>query len=184
MGKLFEIVAGAKAYLIIAAICLALGAAGGSAAAWKIQDGNIASIQLEQKKAQGKAVAAAIKKERAAAKISAEAGRKAEDHQVEIRNVTRTIIREVPRYVSVEADARCVLPVGFLRVHDAATLGAPVSETLDPAGRPDDAAAGVDCSAAAAVIAENYGAYRSVSQQLIDLQDLVSDQVRLGEGAE
>lgn len=184
MGKLFEIVAGAKAYLIIAAICLALGASAGAAGAWKIQDGNIASIQLAQEKAQGKAVADAIKKERAAAKISAEAGRKAEDHQVKIRNVTRTIIREVPRYVSVEADARCVLPVGFLRVHDAATSGSPVSETLDPAGRPDDAPAGVDCSAAAAVIAENYGAYRSVAQQLIDLQDLVEAQVHLGEGAE
>ncbi len=184
MEKLLGIVAGAKAYLIIAAACLALGAAGGAAGAWRIQDGNIAAIKAEHLKAQAKAVAAAIKKERAASKLSDEAGRKAEDHQVAIRGATRTIIREVPVYVTPEADARCVLPVGFLRVHDAATRGAPVSETLDPAGRPDDAAAGVDCSAAAAVIAENYGSYRSVAQQLIDLQDLVSAQVRLGEGAE
>lgn len=184
MGKLFGLIAGARLNLIIAAVCLAIGGAGGAAAAWKIQDGNIGSLKVAHIEAQQKAVAAAIAKERAAAKLSADAGRKAEVHQVQIRNITRTIVREVPTYVTVEADARCVLPVGFLRVHDAATRGAPVSETLDPAGRPDDAAAGVDCSAAAAVIAENYGAYRSVAQQLIDLQDLVSAQVHLGEGTE
>lgn len=184
MKKLLGLLGGAKAYLIVAMACLTLGAGAGAAGAWKIQDGNIAAIRLEDSKAREKAVADAIKKERAAAKLSADVGRKAEDRQVAIRGATRTIIREVPVYVTPEADARCVLPVGFLRVHDAATRGAPVSETLDPAGRPDDAAAGVDCSAAAAVIAENYGAYRSVAQQLIDLQDLVSAQVHLGEGAE
>lgn len=184
MGKLLGLITGAKAYLIIAAACLAIGSAGGATVAWKIQDGNIASLKVANLEAKQKAVADAITKERAAAALSADAGRKAEDHQVQIRNITRTIVREVPTYVTVEADARCVLPVGFVRVHDAAAAGRAVSATLDPAGRPDDAPAGIACSELGEVVAENYGAYRSVAQQLIDLQDLVAAQVRLGEGAE
>ncbi len=31
-----------------------------------------------------------------------------------------TIIKEIPRYVPIQADASCVVPRGFVRLHDAA----------------------------------------------------------------
>ena len=73
-----------------------------------------------------------------------------------IEYVTRTLIKEVPVYVSLAADARCVVPVGLVRIHDAAAAGAPVLPAA--AGGPLDAPSGVELSAVAATVAENYGA--------------------------
>lgn len=73
-----------------------------------------------------------------------------------IRTVTKTITREVPVYVSPDADSRCDVPVGFVRIHDGAAAGVPPSP--DPAGRAADAPAGVALSAVASTVADNYGA--------------------------
>jgi len=74
--------------------------------------------------------------------------------RVRIQTRTVTLIKEVPVYVTPAADGRCVIPVGFVRLHDAAA-----SETRFPAtaGGPLDAPAGIDLSAVAAVVTENYG---------------------------
>ncbi|MFN4063429.1 MAG: hypothetical protein ACK4JA_04480, partial [Parazoarcus communis] len=40
-----------------------------------------------------------------------------------VREKGAEIIKEVPVYVTVEADAACVLPSGFVRLHDAAAAG-------------------------------------------------------------
>ena len=91
---------------------------------------------------------------------------------VQIRTVYRDIIREVPTYVTVQADAACVVPAGFVRLHDAAAAG----RLPGPAGQSDDAPSGVALSAASGVIAENYGTYAEVAQRLTDLQAWVRAQ--------
>lgn len=73
---------------------------------------------------------------------------------VRIQTRTVTLIKEVPRYVSPASDARCVIPVGFVRLHDAA---ASASELPPASGGPLDAPSGVDLSAVASVVTENYG---------------------------
>ncbi len=83
-----------------------------------------------------------------------------------IRTVYRTIEREIPAHVSVETDGRFPLPVGFVRVHDAAALGVPVADLLDPAGRPDGAASELAASEAARTIAWNYEACADNSERL------------------
>ncbi|MFX7930435.1 hypothetical protein ABTK36_19965, partial [Acinetobacter baumannii] len=45
------------------------------------------------------------------------------DRERVIRLKGDTIIKEVPRYVPVQADAACVVPRGFVRLHDAAAAG-------------------------------------------------------------
>ena len=83
------------------------------------------------------------------------------EHQLaaeRIRTVYRTIERELPTHVTAETDARYPVPVGFVRVHDAAALGLPVADVHDPAGRPDDAASELAASLAARVVAGNYEA--------------------------
>lgn len=79
---------------------------------------------------------------------------------------TRTIIKEVPVYVTPETDAAYGnLPVGFIRLHDAAALGtAPVPLS---AGELDSAPSGVAPSAAIAGIVDNYGTchyYREIAE--------------------
>lgn len=78
-----------------------------------------------------------------------------------------TIIKEVPRYVTVQADAACTVPVGFVRLHDAAATGG----VLDPgAGDSDAAPSGVALSAVGSTVAGNYTASHANAEQLSALQ--------------
>lgn len=95
-----------------------------------------------------------------------------------VREVGATIIRDVPRYVSIEADRACLVPVGFVRVHDAAAAGVP--PTAEGAGDPDAPAAGVALSGVAATVADNYTTCHAIAAQLSALQA----HVRLIEGGD
>ncbi|ASL74673.1 hypothetical protein DOT66_16665 [Ralstonia pseudosolanacearum] len=84
-----------------------------------------------------------------------------------------TIIKEIPRYVPVQADASCVVPRGFVRLHDSAAAGA----VPDPgAGDADAAPSGVALSAVAGTVADNYTDSHANSEQLAHLQQLLRDQ--------
>ena len=84
----------------------------------------------------------------------------------------RTVIREVPFYVSAESDAQCVLPWGAVRLLDAAASGADPAQLRDliAPGQPDDAASDVALSEAVALLAGNLGAARINAGQLEHLQ--------------
>lgn len=82
----------------------------------------------------------------------------------------RTITKEIPVYVTPEADAACVVPAGFVRIHDAAAANTAPEPTT---GDPDAPAAGVTLSAIAETVADNYTQYHALGEQLIGLQDYV-----------
>ncbi|WP_034196660.1 hypothetical protein [Burkholderia cenocepacia] len=88
-----------------------------------------------------------------------------------VREKGDTIIKEVPVYVDHEADRACVVPVGFVRVHDSAAANVPVG---DP-GSADAAPSGVALSAVAATVAGNYTTCHENAEQLIALQARVRD---------
>lgn len=86
-----------------------------------------------------------------------------------VQGKTQTIIKEVPKYVTLQADADCSINIGFVRLHDHAA-----ANTLpDPAGAADAAPSGVALSAVAAAVAENYGSCHENSAQLTALQGWV-----------
>lgn len=87
-----------------------------------------------------------------------------------VRERAATLTQEIPVYVTAQADARCAVPVGFVRVHDAAAQNLPLDR---PAGDPDAHAAGVTLSAVADTVAGNYGACHETREQLTGLQDYV-----------
>lgn len=132
------------------------------------QDARAALAALQNAELTAAARARAVEATDAA--ISAAAGAADAAAQARIRTVTRTIIQEIPGVLPPAVDRAFPLPVGFVRVHDAAARGLDLSDVPDPAGRPDDAASGVAASDAAAVIAGNYGACRADAQRLADLQ--------------
>ena len=84
-----------------------------------------------------------------------------------VREVGATITKEIPVYVTAQADAACPIPTGFVRVHDAAAQGVPLGE---PAGDPDAPAPGVTLSAVADTVAGNYTACHEAGAQLTALQ--------------
>ncbi|HFZ2546513.1 TPA: hypothetical protein ACIJ26_005435 [Pseudomonas aeruginosa] len=96
-----------------------------------------------------------------------------------IEKVGRTIIKEVPVYVSAEADRACTVPAGFVRLHDAAAAGLPPSGS---AGAADARPAGIALSAVAETVAGNYTACNGNAEQLKSLLELLRDyQVRTGQ---
>lgn len=83
-----------------------------------------------------------------------------------VRQKGETIIKEVPVYVPVQADAVCTINRGFVRLHDAAAAG----ELPEPARDADAAAAGIALSAVAGTVAANYQTCHENAEQLRALQ--------------
>jgi len=88
-----------------------------------------------------------------------------------VRERGDTIIKEVPVYVPVQADAACTINRGFVRLHDAAAAG----ELPEPARDADAAAAGLALSAVATTVTANYQTCFENAEQLRALQAWVRD---------
>ena len=88
-----------------------------------------------------------------------------------VREKGDTIIKEVPIYVPVQADAACTINRGFVRLHDAAAA----SELPEPAGDADAPAAGIALSAVAGTVATNYQTCYEIAEQLKALQTWVRE---------
>ncbi|MCC4622391.1 hypothetical protein LL965_20885 [Xanthomonas cassavae CFBP 4642] len=87
-----------------------------------------------------------------------------------VREAGATITREIPIYVTQKADAACVIPAGFVRLHDAAATGNPAGP---PTGDPDAPAAGITLSSIAGTVADNYASCHITAAQLSALQDWI-----------
>ena len=88
-----------------------------------------------------------------------------------VREKGDTIIKEVPVYVPVQADAACTINRGFVRLHDAAAAG----DLPEPAGDADAAPAGIALSAVAGTVAANYQTCHENAEQLRALQGWVME---------
>ena len=88
-----------------------------------------------------------------------------------VREKGDTIIKEVPVYVPVQADAACTINRGFVRLHDAAAVGA----LPEPARDTDAAAADIALSAVAGTVATNYQTCHETAEQLRALQTWVRE---------
>lgn len=88
-----------------------------------------------------------------------------------VREVGTTITKEIPVYVTAEADAACAIPAGFVRVHDAAAQNVPLAGT---AGDPDAPAEGVALSDVAETVATNYTTCHETAEQVTGLQDYLT----------
>ncbi len=88
-----------------------------------------------------------------------------------VREKGDTIIKEVPVYVPVQADAACTINRGFVRLHDAAAAG----ELPEPAGDADATTAGIALSAVAGTVAANYQTCHENAEQLRALQQWVGE---------
>jgi hypothetical protein len=105
------------------------------------------------------------KAQAAYARVSAKARAAEAKAQAAIRAQTSALQQEIPHVLTSEIDARYPLPVGLVRVHDAAALGLPLT-----AGQPDGAPSPVEASRLGETIASNYGECRADQERLIALQ--------------
>jgi len=148
---------------VIAAVLLALLAAAAGVLAWqyrRVQDLSDALV-----KAQTQVIVAGF--ETSAARADIHIITRYVDRERVIRQVIHDIQREAPRYVTSGTDAAFPLPVGFVRLHDAAAA----ADLPGPPGAADAQASGVTASDAAVVIAGNYGTCHAIREQLNALID-------------
>lgn len=89
------------------------------------------------------------------------------DRVREVRVKGDTIIQKVPVYVTAQADAACTVPVGFVRLHDAAATNTAPDDPSDSDAQPS----GVALSAVAATVADNYTAYYELAARFDALRD-------------
>jgi hypothetical protein len=80
-----------------------------------------------------------------------------------------TLTKEIPVYVTAQADATCPVPVGFVRVHNAAAA----NELPGPAGAADARASGLALSTVAGTVVDNYTTCHAAIEQLNALRSWV-----------
>lgn len=174
IARILKPLAGWKGYALAAGVAAAVGFGGG----WSLRDliADKATATRDKLDAQAKAKAAQTVLRGAIedVKTGDAIGRASAERQVQIRTVTQEIVREVPVYVTVEADRACPVPVGLVRLHDAAAAGV-VPAVPDAAAAPHDAPSGVALSSVSATVAENYGRCLADQERLSALQQWVRD---------
>ena len=96
-------------------------------------------------------------------------GLKSQLDEIERRGpIIKTIVREVPKYVTADADSRCVVNNGFVWLYDTALQAGPISGS----GPADvDAPSGIALSAVAGVAAENNAECRARGEVITLWQD-------------
>ena len=88
------------------------------------------------------------------------------------------ILKEVPKFISKDADAQCVVPNGFVLLHDSASRNEVPGSTRGV----DEGASKVKLSGIAETVTTNYTTYHQVVEQLKSLQDWVKEQQRIYNG--
>jgi hypothetical protein len=85
------------------------------------------------------------------------------------------IIKEVPKYITKADDTQCVIPNGFVLLHDSASR----NEVPDSTRSVDAGASEVKLSGVATTVTENYTTYHKIAEQLKSLQEWVREQQRI-----
>lgn len=153
--KLATTLFGWKAMAIGLAISAAISGAGGFTLAWKLQGATIARMEADAAKLALRGRQAVDKVEEKTQGVADKVGGEQAKAQAKIETERRYILERVPIYVRPEDDAAYPVPLGFVRLHDAAARG-DVSALAGASGDADRAPSGVALSHVGTVVADNY----------------------------
>lgn len=81
-----------------------------------------------------------------------------------------TLLQQVPTYVPDQANRRCVIPVGFVRLHDAAAQGAGAADLPAGSRTVNAAPSEVTLAGVGATVVDNYTSCHVTAERLTDLQ--------------
>ena len=85
------------------------------------------------------------------------------------------IVKEVPKYISKESDAKCPIPNSFVVLHDSAVK----NEVPDSTRGVDETTSGVKLSTVTSTVTGNYSICHQNSEQLKALQEWVKEQEKI-----
>ena len=115
------------------------------------------------------------KKETASAEVTTKVITKYVTKIEVVKEKGNEIIKQVPVYITKDADAKCDVPTGFVVLHDSASR----NEVPDPTRKVDGTTSEVKISGVAETVVENYTTYHQVAEQLRSLQEWIKEQQKV-----
>ena len=109
------------------------------------------------------------KKETASAEVTTKVVTKYINKVQIVKEKGNDIIKQVPVYITKDADAKCDVPTGFVVLHDSASR----NEVPDPTRKVDGTTSEVKISGVAETVVDNYTTYHQVAEQLKSLQEWI-----------
>lgn len=100
-----------------------------------------------------------------------------EDKLAQTKKRGDTIVKYVDKYITKEADTKCVIPNSFVVLHNSAAH----NKVPDAARAADERASGVALSTTTKTVVENYNLYYEVREQLLSLQKWIKEQQKVRE---
>lgn len=179
MGMLTNLLGGIWGYVAAAALSAALAGYGGYRVTAWAKDETISAMKLAEQKAVTDAWQRAWSEKAARDKIVHDADVAGAAQQQKIVTVTKEIVRHVPVVITPREDRRCMLPLGFVRLLDAAGLGVAPAELPGRSAEPDSADSGIPLSQATALLAEDLGDARVLRERLKNAADAWQAQAAL-----
>jgi len=146
-------------WLGLPSLCLLIGLGAG----WKLRGDADAASALHA--AQG-----VIKAVQRQSTVNETVAVKAQAQQDRIVYRTQTLVQEVPKYVTIQADSRCVIPLGFGRLLNDAASGN-VSAAPSGPGQSADTPSTLDLVAVGRSVVSNYGAANLSATEVNNLLD-------------
>lgn len=119
----------------------------------------------------------AAKREAASAEATVKVVTKYIDRVTVVKETSDATVKTIPKLISQDADAKCVVPNGFVVLHDSAAKG----EVPDTSGSTNEAASGVKISEVGQTVTENYGTCHQNAEQLKALQEWIKTQQKIYE---
>jgi len=115
------------------------------------------------------------KKETASAEVTTKVITKYVTKIEVVKEKGNEIIKQVPVYITKDADAKCDVPNGFVVLHDSASR----NEVPDPTRKVDGTTSAVKISGVAETVIVNYTTYHQVAEQLKSLQEWIKEQQKV-----
>lgn len=115
------------------------------------------------------------RKEQQSVEVTEKIVTKYKEKIVVVKEKGDVIIQKVPEFITKESDAKCVVPNGFVVLHDSASK----NEVPKASSSTDGDASGVALSQVATTVAGNYTTCHEVREQLKSLQEWVKEQEKI-----
>jgi hypothetical protein len=168
MGALLSSITGGV-WGYVAAAVIAAGLSGYAVHRWDASI--IAEMKLAAEQKEMASVTEAVRQQAIRDKAIHDADVSYAESQQKTITVTQEIVRNVPKYITVQDDAACVLPDNFGRLLDAAQLGVDPDTLPAAATKPDGTASVLSLSEATGLLAQILGDYASVRARLVNARE-------------
>lgn len=104
--------------------------------------------------------------------------KKKQEYDKEVQVITKTQV--VTKYITKKSDDACVVPVGFVRIHDSGVAATPIAPSNEDLG----ANSGLKLSEVGEVVRGNYLEYNVLANSHRLLQDWVKESKRIHDAAQ